>query len=668
MKRTKTILSQGRRNRDFARVRPSLPGSRLPVELAAPMTATRSRLLVLFAALAYGLAHLSWYAGTPLGQVPVLDERENLALAEQIAGGSLPREPFYRAMGYPLLLAGLRAGGIPAGQLPVAALLLGVGLHALGALLAAMLAQRWFGDARAGLIAGLLFALNPVLVHYATQRLDAMLGTVLFLAGLACLTLERDGPDPWPLVGASLFWALATLTRPQFLPVWLILPVIWIWRRRTRAGFAGAFGAMAAGGGLFVAQGLWQQAVAGEFRILPWQGAYNLWAANQPGANGRYYFQTLDLSHPAQSDNPAKLESLALYQRETGDSPTDIGAMNAHWRERFLTYVTRHPVAWLELLASKTYALLNDWEQYNNKTYAFHKARSPWLRWNPLGWGVLFVLGVAGAWRLYAEAPSIARAAGLIAAVYAMGVVLFYVSARFRLPLGALLCVVAAGALARPGFWRGLAPSQPPILAGTMLSAGILTFSFFDGVRDTRPFVQDHLLVARAAQTVGDDIEVWQQARAALALDVSRRDADEFVVTSGFNRQLTASLPAADLAAWQESARRLLADGGVGGPAARVIAASLEHDAVALRTLAGSSNGIAAADALGGLVLVDGANDTEIARLRAAPWDAGSTLFLLARQALDPAGFAAWAREHQPPGWNEALTMARGRLFPDRMK
>jgi hypothetical protein len=45
-------------------------------------------------------------------------------------------------------------------------------------------------------------------------------------------------------------------------------------------------------------------------------------------------------------------------------------------------------------LGRKVYALLNDWEQYNNKTYAFHQARSPWLRWNPLSWGVLLVPGV----------------------------------------------------------------------------------------------------------------------------------------------------------------------------------------------------------------------------------------------------------------------------------
>src|SRR5580698_7704071 len=90
-------------------------------------------------ALLYALGHLGWYLGTPLGRVPVLDERENLDLAGAIAGRSLPPEPFYRAPGYALALAGLRAAGVSAAGLFPAALLLGVALHAANAALVAAL-------------------------------------------------------------------------------------------------------------------------------------------------------------------------------------------------------------------------------------------------------------------------------------------------------------------------------------------------------------------------------------------------------------------------------------------------------------------------------------------------------------------------------------------------
>ncbi|MDB6113810.1 MAG: hypothetical protein JWQ62_755, partial [Lacunisphaera sp.] len=110
-------------------------------------------------ALVYGGGHLLWYWGTPLGQSAVLDERENLQLAAQIMAGTLPHESFYRAMGYPLLLAGLRATGLLAGDVSAAATALGLLLHVFNTLLVARLTQKWFGSACAGFVAGLLHGL-----------------------------------------------------------------------------------------------------------------------------------------------------------------------------------------------------------------------------------------------------------------------------------------------------------------------------------------------------------------------------------------------------------------------------------------------------------------------------------------------------------------------------
>ncbi|MSU46550.1 MAG: hypothetical protein EXS42_05370 [Lacunisphaera sp.] len=133
--------------------------------------------------------------GTPLGQSPVLDERENLQLTAQITQGSLPSEPFYRAMGYPLFLAGLRATGTLTDELPQAAMAAELLLHVLNTLLVVRLTQKWFGSARTGLAAGLCHGLNPVLIHYATQILDSTLANTLSLAGLQFLP-ERAKAGP----------------------------------------------------------------------------------------------------------------------------------------------------------------------------------------------------------------------------------------------------------------------------------------------------------------------------------------------------------------------------------------------------------------------------------------------------------------------------------------
>jgi 4-amino-4-deoxy-L-arabinose transferase-like glycosyltransferase len=477
------------------------------------------------AALAYALGHLDWYLGTPLGRVPVLDERENLDLAAAIAGGSLPAVPFYRAPGYALVLACIRWMGVSAAGLFPAALLLGAVLHAVNAALVAKIARRWFGD-RAALIGGLLFGLDPVMVHYATQALDSTLSLTFFLAGLVFLAAALAEPDKagrWAAAGIS--WAAATLVRPNFLLAWIVVPALALFREGSAATRTRIVGASLAGIVLFGAASAWQWTISGVPGFLPWQGAYNLWAANRPGANGRYYTQHVSIPPEAARANPARAESILLYEQETGGRPPDIALMNAHWRMRFLDELSSHPVRWAGLMARKAYALLNNWEQYNNKTFAFHKARSPWLSWNPVCWGILFVLGVAGAFRLAIEAPRTATALAIVWLACAASIVLFFVSARFRLPLAAMCAVLAGGALGAPLFWRGWTMARRTALACSLALAGLVAFSDLGDVSDPSTFVQDHVLLARAAYTVGDDATAYVEAEAALKMQPWHPDA-----------------------------------------------------------------------------------------------------------------------------------------------
>jgi len=477
------------------------------------------------AAFAYGLAHLDWYLATPLGRVPVLDERENIDLANAIAGGSLPLEPFYRSPGYALVLADLRWLGVSAAGLFPAALLLGVLLHAAGAALVACIARRWFGGPAAA-VAGLLFALDPVLVHYATQALDSTLSLTLFLVGLNFLAAALAKPDrrlSWAAAGVS--WAAAALVRPNYLLAWCLVPLFALLQRRPWGARAGIIAASLYGILLFGAASAWQWNVSGVPGFLPWQGAYNLWASNRPGANGRYYTQHVSLPPELARANPARAESVILYTRETQGGPGDIPSMNAHWRARFLGEVSSHPLRWAALMARKAYALLNNWEQYNNKTFAFHKALSPWLRWNPICWGLLLMLGVAGAARLASESPGPAATLAAVTAACAASIVLFFVSARFRLPLAAICAVLAGGALGSPFFWRGWTAGRRAALGGAVALAGVVAFSDFGGVQDRATYVQDHALLARAAYTVGDDATALAEAREALKLQPWHPDA-----------------------------------------------------------------------------------------------------------------------------------------------
>src|SRR5690606_27536219 len=108
-------------------------------------------------------------------------------------------------------------------------------------------------------------------------------------------------------------------------------------------------------------------------------------------------------------------------------------------------YILDNPVAWLKLEAFKLYAVFNDFEQYNNKTYSFHKSLSPWLRYNPISWGILLILAATCSSVLWHQKRRDLLATLFIAGAFGSGLLLYMASARFRLPLVPILAILTGG-------------------------------------------------------------------------------------------------------------------------------------------------------------------------------------------------------------------------------
>ena len=327
-------------------------------------------------------------------------------------------------------------------------------------------------------------------------------------------------------------------------------------------------------------------ALSGHFVVLPWQGGFNLWAANHRGADGRYFEQTTRIASYVEGVNPARLEAERLYRARQPGQSEDWATTARYWRHAALAEVRADPAAWFGLLARKTWYLLNNFEQYNNKTYAVHKARSPWLAPNPLCWGLLAGLAVCGWLRLANRAQ--AHLLALLMLAYAGALLLTYVSARFRLPLVALTAALGGGVLC-PGLhaaWRAL-------LAG--LAVAVLALLPLPVADRERTFVQDHLLLARAALESGATGAAEEHARTALGMLPDHGAALEIVCVARFN-------------AWTRSTLR----SDTLGPVVSACAESAAESPVAARVL-----GIAAWRA---------GRDDE-ARSRLAAWASGINLY-----------------------------------------
>lgn len=485
-----------------------------------------ARLAVGAVALVYGAAHLAWYGTTPLGGFPVLDGREILELAKAIAAGSLPDEPFYRAPLYPALIAVFVALGVPEVLLPDVARLLNLLAHVASALLVFELARRLWATLGAGLLAGVLYALYPVALHFAGDPLDIALATTLALAATlaAWLAWERASVLAALLAGALL--ALATLARPNFL---VCLPALLLWfalLARRQPGFGRAGVAALLGSALVLAaMAMVNQRVGGEFRLLPWQGSHALWDANGAGAIGLYYQHSIPVPDLVPGSNPARAEAEILYCRDRpcGDR-IDIDDFQAYWRDRFIEHVRSDPGAWLALMARKVWYAVNNYEQYNNKTYWFHKDRAPWLRWNPLGWALLLALAAGALW--LPMRPPARSLLLLLVGAYAVGLLIYFVSARFRVPMAGWLCVLAGGWATLVDAWQRPATRRAAILLTTLGVGALAAVPVPDALRQGT-VTEDWALVASAELSAGH----WREAE-DWAVRVLERDPTRTVAVA----------------------------------------------------------------------------------------------------------------------------------------
>ncbi|EDY81747.1 hypothetical protein VDG1235_1365 [Verrucomicrobiia bacterium DG1235] len=387
----------------------------------------------------YSLGHLLWYMKTPLGLSPVLDGRENLILAQKIANGSLEPEPFFRAMLYPAIIA----------FFPLGHSLLGFFCHLINSGLSMRIARRLWKNDTAGLLAGAFVGFNPVLLHYAFDPLDATLAITFFLASLAAFqksltTPAFDKQGATLAATAGLFISLAAITRPHFLLTLLVLIFLaTIATAKKRFPFNRLVSFISALALPLLALGFTQQHISGSFRIIPWQGAYNLYTSNNHSANGLYYQQKLSFQNLGEHQNPNRLEEAELYKQEH-DKLDDISTRSSYWRSRTLESISEKPLKWLKLEAFKLYAALNNFEQYNNKTYSFHKSLSPWLQYNPLGWGTLLAIASFCGATLWLQMKGHLWPLLIIASSILAGLLIFMASGRFRLPLVPLLAIIAA--------------------------------------------------------------------------------------------------------------------------------------------------------------------------------------------------------------------------------
>jgi Tfp pilus assembly protein PilF/4-amino-4-deoxy-L-arabinose transferase-like glycosyltransferase len=413
-----------------------------------------------------------------------------------------PVAPFFISPLYIYALALFLKLGGSLGAARAIQLLLGTGAVAL----VALTARRWYGT-RAMWIAGALAAGCGLFTFYESLILQAALDPFLTSLDLYVLTraLQDGRRRDWSLAGAAL--GLHALNRPNMLIViaGLVVGAVLIKGRSSKfevrnqkaevqsSKVAVSWAAtplllVAAATVVIFPATLRNYRVSGEFIPVSSHGGLNFYIGNGPEADGTFVrAMGVEPSIRGQWQDAPRVAGAAAG-RTLSTSET-----SAFFRDRALAWIGDHPSAETRLLARKIWLTLSRGFLTLNHSFPFfaYDAGSA-LRFLAVDPAIIVPLGLIG---LVFARPRDERAPGfLVWAAFApltlISVAVFFVAARYRLPLQVALTVAAGGGASwvidriRERAWRGVVPAV--LVAAAMLVVVIWPTGLDDGRAEER--------------------------------------------------------------------------------------------------------------------------------------------------------------------------------------
>jgi 4-amino-4-deoxy-L-arabinose transferase-like glycosyltransferase len=462
----------------------------------------RWELLLLGAILLVGAAlragHLAELYRSPGFATPVIDPMLHDYWARALVTGDWtpPRgesdpliraTPFFRPPGYPYFVALIyRVGGLSYLTPRLAQMALGL----VNAVLAFLLARRWFGSATGLVLAGWL-STYWIFIFFEGEFEEPVLLIFLLLAHLLVLARWCERPAVVRALAAGVLLGLAALVKPNAL-AFLPLAVAWMWwivRRRDwpRRTYLAAL-AFVPGCALALAPAtIRNYCVAHDLVLISSNGGVNLYIGNNPYADGLFLRGTPEFGNfDTCFDYPVLVRQVEakVGHRLTYAQVSDWFCVKA------LRFMADEPGRFLELTLRRALRFWGPDEISHNEVIDCERAASPILRNIPGNFPLvmaLFLLGLLGCWRdaqarpeTTPASPRAARRNEIVVLLilfilsYFLSYLFFFNAAQYRAPLIPFLMLFGADAvvhvarLVRSRAWR---PAGGWVLGGAALFA-----------------------------------------------------------------------------------------------------------------------------------------------------------------------------------------------------
>jgi tetratricopeptide (TPR) repeat protein len=453
--------------------------------------------------------------------------------ARRIAGGEwIGTDVFYQAPLYPYFLGVLyKLFGHNLMAVRIVQAIVGAGSCALLGL-----AGYRFFSVRVGAIAGFVLAVYAPAIFFDALIQKSVLD--LFFIALSLWLIGRLVDDPRPLLhwfALGLAMGGLSLTRENAL-VFVAVIVGWALANRyvrlkpdttaraaqsaisnqrsairDRLRFAATF--LAGLAIVLLPVAMRNYAVGGGLYLTTSQFGPNFFIGNNPQSDGTY----MSLRYGRGAPEYERTDATELAEHALGRTLTPA-EVSGYWTDRALQFIEGQPGAWLRLMLRKSALLLNATEMLDTEAQESHADWSWLLRIGGVfgHFGLLVPLAVAGLVVTWADRARLAVLFVMLAA-YAASVVMFYVFARYRLPLVPLLLLfAAAGSADLPAWIRSASLASRAGLAAAVVAAAV----FANWPLLSKPLMKaiTETNLAVALQTDGRNDEAAQHYERAIAL------------------------------------------------------------------------------------------------------------------------------------------------------
>lgn len=468
--------------------------------------------MVVVSALAVRAIVLWELADTPLLEFVLGDAKNYVAWGREIAAGNwLGDETFYQAPLYPYFLGSLMSV-FGDDLFAVRLFQLLVGSAACGFL---ALAGARFVSPRAGIASGLMLAFYAPAFYADVMLQKSVLDIVLVCSSLWLVALVATGVSGRACFGLGLSLGTMMLTRENALVFPLVL-VPWIALRpdksvRERSVWIALF--VLGISLVLVPVSVRNWVVGGEFHLTTSQFGHNLYIGNNPAADGTYAPLL-----PGRGDPRIEgLDAIALAEQSLGKSLTP-SEVSSFYSKRAFQYIREQPLDWLALMVRKVALTFTSIEMVDTEDQYTHAESSILLRvaGNLFHFGVLAPLAVLG---LFVTWPIRTRLLPLymMFTIYTGTIVVFYVFARYRLPLVPFL-VLFAGAAATGGSDYFKSHSGPAVARVALSMLAVAVACNWPLADEDRMRSVTHYNLGNELANVGRTDEAMHEFREAVSL------------------------------------------------------------------------------------------------------------------------------------------------------